>query len=313
MRNWERYQVFRDGRPMKFFAVHVVSDPDKERLSIFEDPVFLRLANDPECPVFRMMGYAALTGNKIPNDPEFLKARLFTETPPNLEKFVDGGFLEPWGKPKEGGEFVYFVQHPKTHLVKIGYTTNPRIRFQRLDCEVLGLRRGTRADERAYHLRFKRAEVGGEWFKPSPDLLEEAARYSDLADGYRDGAVVQQSPSVVPKKEKENSKEASASLRKRDPVWDALTAELGAAPSTRSERGRWNRAAKELREAGATADDIRSRCAIYRRRWPEVSLTPTALSSNWGSLQPPAKAAPPCPECGVGGGFHTTDCEKERR
>lgn len=219
MRNWERYQVFRDGRPMKFFAVHVVSDPDKERLSIFEDPAFLRLANDPECPVFRMMGYAALTGNKIPNDPEFLKARLFTETPPNLEKFVDAGLLE---------------QHPDSR-------TKP--------------------------------------YDP------------------------------VPKKEKENSKEASASLRKRDPVWDALTAELGAAPSTRSERGRWNRAAKELREAGATADDIRSRCAIYRRRWPEVSLTPTALSANWGSLQPPAKAAPPCPECGVGGGLHTAECE----
>lgn len=72
--------------------------------------------------------------------------------------------------------------------------------------------------------------------------------------------------------------------RPRDELWDALTSELGSEPATRTERGSWNKALKDLREAGATPQDVHQRSAVYRHRWPEVSLTPTALAKHWGSL-----------------------------
>jgi hypothetical protein len=96
VRNWERYQVYHDGRPTRFFYIHVASDPKKGIVGIFDNPAFLKLADDPECPVFRVMAYAAVTGNKIPNDESFVRAKLFTERRVNLEKMVAENLLEPW-------------------------------------------------------------------------------------------------------------------------------------------------------------------------------------------------------------------------
>jgi hypothetical protein len=76
-------------------------------------------------------------------------------------------------------------------------------------------------------------------------------------------------------------------VRERDPLWDALAAELGE-PATQSERGRRNRALVELREVGATPEEIRRRCSLYRSRWPGVELTATALAANWSQLDRPA-------------------------
>lgn len=72
--------------------------------------------------------------------------------------------------------------------------------------------------------------------------------------------------------------------RKPDPLWDAVAEEMPRQPETASERGRWNRAVKELRDAQATSPEIHDRAAEYRRRWPKVEFTPTALAANWGTL-----------------------------
>lgn len=71
--------------------------------------------------------------------------------------------------------------------------------------------------------------------------------------------------------------------RPRDPLWDALVAELGE-PATKSERGRRNKALVELREVQATAQDIHDRLRHYRKRWPGVEVTATALAANWTTL-----------------------------
>lgn len=63
-------------------------------------------------------------------------------------------------------------------------------------------------------------------------------------------------------------------------IWDAFVAARGAAPATKSERGKWNRGIKELREAGVTADNIAQLIAAYRKEWPRMELTPTGLSAN---------------------------------
>ena len=41
------------------------------------------------------------------------------------------------------------------------------------------------------------------------------------------------------------------------------------------------RALKDLREVGASPDDIHSRADTYRSKWPDVSLTPSALARRW--------------------------------
>lgn len=88
-------------------------------------------------------------------------------------------------------------------------------------------------------------------------------------------------------------REANASLtppsvrkRKPDKLWDLLVEELGPV-QTKSERGRRNRALRELREIGVNEDDLRGRIASYRRRWPEIELTATGIAANWTVLGQP--------------------------
>lgn len=53
---------------------------------------------------------------------------------------------------------------------------------------------------------------------------------------------------------------------------------------TRAERGRLNRATKDLAEVGASPDEVRRRAAIHRSVWPTASLTATSLAANWTLL-----------------------------
>ena len=79
-------------------------------------------------------------------------------------------------------------------------------------------------------------------------------------------------------------------MRPPDEVWDQLVLECGATTSemTKSERGRYNRAVKELKEVGATAKEISQRAAIYRSTYPNVSVTPNGLVVHWSKCKPPS-------------------------
>lgn len=83
---------------------------------------------------------------------------------------------------------------------------------------------------------------------------------------------------------------ATSGERGKDELWEALVGELGT-PSTKTERGRYNAALKELREIGASPPDVLARCRFYRRRWPDIALTPQALTGNWTQLVPPPTVA----------------------
>lgn len=72
--------------------------------------------------------------------------------------------------------------------------------------------------------------------------------------------------------------------RKRDLLWEAMEYVMGHSPTTKTERGRWNKAVKELREVGATPDDLVLRATSYRRRWPDIDMTPTGIVANWDLL-----------------------------
>ena len=77
--------------------------------------------------------------------------------------------------------------------------------------------------------------------------------------------------------------------RDRDPLWDALETELGAAQTT-TERSLRGRTRKELASLEATPADVHARCDEYRRRWPTVSLTDGALTKHWTALGTPSTA-----------------------
>lgn len=78
----------------------------------------------------------------------------------------------------------------------------------------------------------------------------------------------------------------AARTRTKDPVWDALMAacRIDSAQIPRSARGAYNRAVADLRAIEAGPDDIVAKAAAFRRTWPTVSLTPTALVRRWGEL-----------------------------
>lgn len=73
--------------------------------------------------------------------------------------------------------------------------------------------------------------------------------------------------------------------RKRNPLFDTLASVCGLNPEsmTKSEGGKVGTSLADIRTAdpNVTEDEIRRRAANYRKEWPGVELTPTALSGNW--------------------------------
>lgn len=74
--------------------------------------------------------------------------------------------------------FVYFIRAGRTASVKIGYGKNP---YKRLDdmqvgsphpLYLIGYCPGDRSDEFAWHKRWQRLHVRGEWFKLAQDLRD---------------------------------------------------------------------------------------------------------------------------------------------
>lgn len=75
--------------------------------------------------------------------------------------------------------------------------------------------------------------------------------------------------------------------RERDLAWEALVEVTSA--NEAMERGRLNTALKAIRvawqsEGGAPEDlheEIPRRAVAYRKMWPKMALTPTALATHW--------------------------------
>ena len=76
--------------------------------------------------------------------------------------------------------------------------------------------------------------------------------------------------------------------RQRDWLFESICSVCGIAPGAKipaGERGKINAATKQLREIGAKPEDVLARAEAYRREWPKVSLTPTALAAHWSYLE----------------------------
>ena len=92
--NWEKYQVFKDGRPMKFFAVHVQDDPSRERRAIQNNDEFLALDNRLKIQLLSLWVLAAQTGNKIPDAGRFIEYHNMSGEPFDFPALTEAGFLE---------------------------------------------------------------------------------------------------------------------------------------------------------------------------------------------------------------------------
>lgn len=87
--------------------------------------------------------------------------------------------------------------------------------------------------------------------------------------------------------EQGTGKEIAPLAQKSDPLWESVMAACsihGEIPP--SARGAYNKAVKDLRTVGASPDDVAQRAKVYRVRWPDVSLTPTALARRWAECEP---------------------------
>lgn len=82
--------------------------------------------------------------------------------------------------------------------------------------------------------------------------------------------------------------------RAPDPLWDAVMAVCGidSAGIPDSARGAYNRAVGDLRKLQAHPLEVARRGAMFRKHWPGITLTPTALARRWGEVAKP----PPTPE-----------------
>lgn len=79
--------------------------------------------------------------------------------------------------------------------------------------------------------------------------------------------------------------------KRRDLIFEAICEAWGRTPDglTRDERGRVNNAAKQLREVGASAAEIRVRVKRYHEEWPEMEISPQALTKHWGRFAEASK------------------------
>jgi len=110
---------------------------------------------------------------------------------------------------------------------------------------------------------------------PAPDDLAVLPAYKELQETTKERTTLAAAPREESAKKKDDLFEAVAAACNID--WTNLTP---------SGRGPLNKAVAELRGIGVTPDQVGPRAAAYRRTYPDVSLTPMALTKHWAALVP---------------------------
>ncbi|HEY7823045.1 MAG TPA: helix-turn-helix domain-containing protein [Acidimicrobiia bacterium] len=83
-----------------------------------------------------------------------------------------------------------------------------------------------------------------------------------------------------------HQEEPIAAAPKKDELFESIATACGISLQgmTRTARGQLNKATKELREVGATPDQVAAKSKAYRQQYPNATLTPTALIKHWSSF-----------------------------
>jgi hypothetical protein len=118
------------------------------------------------------------------------------------------------------------------------------------------------------------------------DVLVSAEK-GDISTQKADIQMSPQRPTTVTTSLHDSPSAPRARTRGRDLLWEALADECDLNGNlTKSERGGANKVLKELREVDATPEEVGTRAAEYRRRWPGATLTASALARHWSTLLP---------------------------
>lgn len=102
--------------------------------------------------------------------------------------------------------------------------------------------------------------------------------------------------------------------RKRNEQWDALVEIFDYEPLTQSEIKLWGKITNSLKQAGATRESMIFVYKEFKREFKDASCTPSALEkhySRYARLYQKKKDIVNCPTCGIGGGYHLTDCTED--
>lgn len=88
-------------------------------------------------------------------------------------------------------------------------------------------------------------------------------------------------------------KSRTPAKRERNPIWDTLLIVCGVDPNkvNSSEASRYGRMVRVLNECNATPEEIEARAHVYRHKFPNATLTPTALVNRWSECDPQSNAA----------------------
>jgi biotin operon repressor len=128
------------------------------------------------------------------------------------------------------------------------------------------------------------------------DATTNATNQDDQCD-----TVVVAEPEENRKTELLADKPPETRIRKTDNLFDTLAKACGinVTQLTGSSRGQLNKAVKELRDIGATTDQITDKANAYRRQYEKAALTPLALVKHWPALTIRTRTiqADTCPDC----------------
>lgn len=92
--------------------------------------------------------------------------------------------------------------------------------------------------------------------------------------------------SLTPKRQESAMESVGSDEPRKDLLFEALAEVCGMSLGelTTSARGAMNRAAKELRDLSATPAEVERRAQAYRKKYPGIDLTPSALAKHWPAL-----------------------------
>ena len=141
-----------------------------------------------------------------------------------------------------------------------------------------------------------------------PSRTDEGSRTNDATPRRTDETTsshpcdIELEPQNVEPEELVAAAPQEASAKKKDELFEAVARACGIdwTSLTPSGRGPLNRAVKELKDVGATPDDVKQRATRYKQVYPDVALTPMALTKHWAALstsKPKPDKKPSCQYC----------------
>lgn len=87
VKNWDKFQAFKDGRPIKWIKLHV---------ALLDDYEFSQLPDKIKLQILLIWLLCGRTNNKIPQDAKWIQSQAHLKSPVNLQALTKTGFIEAY-------------------------------------------------------------------------------------------------------------------------------------------------------------------------------------------------------------------------